>query len=84
MTRPRRFRDMSLTEGDVLRTVHFHWWTVVYQKQKGAAWRGSYYEFLDRAKRLLPLWRKLGLRELKYEGWIAGHNHATYREESPF
>lgn len=77
----RRFRDMSLTEDEVDAILSEYLYHGTYTEL-------AYFEFRERlearAKRLLPLWRQWGLRELRYAGWIDGHNHATNREESPF
>ena len=78
----RRFRDMRLTEDEVEFMVQ------VYASKKEDALldsrRALTWKFLDRAQRLLPLWRDIGLRELRYSGWIDGHNHAIKQKESPF
>lgn len=47
----RRFRDMRLTEGEARLRANRHWWNVDAK-------------FIDRAVRLLPLWREWGLLEL--------------------
>jgi hypothetical protein len=72
----RRFRDMRLTEEEVRAIVleHGRFIPSLVKREKR----------LTKAKRLLPLWRDIGLRELRYNGWIDGHNHATTRKESPF
>lgn len=70
----RRFRDMSLTEEDV-------YWRVSVYRVHTSHLAHKYphsvrYVFLDngltRAKRLLPLWRQLGLRELAKAAYEQG------------
>jgi hypothetical protein len=72
----RRFRDMSLTEDEVEHLVK------VYASTKESALldptRALTWKFLDRAKRLLPLWRQWGLRDLENKGFHDGW--ATYRD----
>lgn len=68
MTRPKRFRDMGLTPADAEARASEHWW-VLYGKNgpDKAVGLVSYRSFVDRAKRLLPLWRELGIEQLKQE-----------------
>lgn len=69
----RRFRDMSLTEDDVQTLVNDHptlWERLIDGKQnpESGEWETdttALDRFTDRAKRLLPLWRTWGLRDLK-------------------
>lgn len=57
----RRFRDMSLTDGEVELRVGEHVWQ--HYDPDGPGYDRSQV-LLARARRLLPLWRKWGLRDL--------------------
>lgn len=78
----RRFRDMRLTTDDMWSRIGDH--IGRNYDPDGYGYSKQCARLEARAKRLLPLWRDIGLRELRYDGWIDGHNHATSREESPF
>jgi hypothetical protein len=52
MTRPKRFRDMSLTDGDAADMAQAHW-RPDFSTAPDEAWDC----FVDRCIRLLPLWR---------------------------
>lgn len=67
MTRPRRFRDMSLTEDEAERAALAYWPGPSLDRTQG------YDAFICRAKRLLPLWRDIGLKRLKNEGRSEGY-----------
>jgi hypothetical protein len=74
MTRPKRFRGMELTEEEVCAIVleRGRFWPSLPKREKRLA----------RAKRLLPLWRKLGLQALYNQGHQAacvGYEHAAMR-----
>lgn len=68
MTRPKRFRDMGLSEGEVEAILHSHpeLWDR-YDASFGEM-PSRLEDIIVRAKRLLPLWRDLGLKALRDDG----------------
>ncbi len=68
--RDRRFRDMSLTEEEVR--------AIVLERGCFLSSLPKREKRLAKAKRLLPLWRQWGLRDLRNEGFNDGWN--TYRD----
>lgn len=81
VSRPKRFGDMEMTKEQAYGLVAERNRTRVVPYEPLARQRIE-----ERAASLLPLWRTLGLRQLRYDGWVDGHNHATTRrsQESPF
>ncbi len=62
----RRLRDMSLTEDEASRRAYAY---IFDYYQTVPPYRASrYLNILDRAKRLLPLWRQWGLQALYNQG----------------
>lgn len=58
----RRFRDMRLTEAEAWDVAFEH--VCTHDVEHDERFPGREDRFLDRAKRLLPLWREWGLLEL--------------------
>ena len=72
----RRFRDMRLTEEEVrLRVSNYLWDKNPKRFNCG---------LLDRAKRLLPLWREWGLEELINKSFEAGWDEGSVHDLPPF
>lgn len=80
MTRPKRFRDMSLTEGDVVSIIERDMYTRD-GLLPGTDVRAQCWRLYDRAVRLLPLWRKWGLEYLRTDGLSEGYRQG-YRDGS--
>lgn len=78
----RRFRDMRLTEDEVETEVYMHTGLVTdnafYPGMRTSRFRSfddgqdnsRYLRFMARAKRLLPLWREWGLRNLYRDSYV--------------
>ena len=73
MTRPKRFRDMSLTDDEVVAIIERDMYTRD-GLLPGADVRAQCWRLYDRAKRLLPLWRRWGLENLQIDGYQGGYN----------
>lgn len=82
MTRTRRFRDMSLTEEEAEAIMYNHpdffaRHDIYFERENPETGEIEVTEnrgaiIVARAKRLLPLWRKWGLRELFDRGFARG------------
>lgn len=78
MIRPKRFRDMSLTPEEVEHLV-LVWFTWRIDGDEDGPFEQRRYKRIEaRAKRLLPLWRQLGLKELSCKSTVATIGEYSY------